>query len=57
MKKFFRTSTREGFGQFVSFVGICANLILSGAKFAIGFMSGAISIVADAFNNLSDAAT
>ena len=57
MKKFFRTSTREGFGQFVSFVGICANLILCGAKFAIGFMSGAISIVADAFNNLSDAAT
>lgn len=54
-KKFFKT--REGYGQFVSGVGICVNILLSGVKLAIGMMSGAVSIVADAFNNLSDAAT
>ena len=55
MKKFF--NTREGFGQFVSAVGICVNLLLSCVKLIVGLLSGAISIVADAFNNLSDAGT
>lgn len=54
-KKFFKT--REGFGQFVSGAGICVNLLLSGVKLFIGLMSGAISIIADALNNLSDVAT
>lgn len=57
MKKIFNLSTREGFGQFVSVVGICVNVLLSVVKMFIGLMSGAISIVADAVNNLSDAAT
>ena len=57
MKKIFNMSTREGFGQFVSFAGICVNILLSCVKLIIGLMSGAISIVADAFNNLSDAGT
>lgn len=57
MKKFFNLSTREGFGQFVSGVGICVNILLSVVKLTIGLMSGAISIIADAFNNMSDAAT
>ena len=57
MKKFFNLSTREGFGQFVSAVGICTNILLSCVKLFIGLVSGAISIVADAFNNLSDAGT
>ena len=56
-KKFFNTSTREGFGQFVSILGICVNLLLSCVKLIIGLMSGAISIIADAFNNLSDIGT
>ena len=55
--KFFNLSTRESFGQFVSLAGICVNILLSGVKLAIGLMSGAISIIADAFNNLSDCAT
>ncbi len=54
-KKFFKT--REGFGQFVSGAGICVNILLSGVKLIIGLMSGAISIIADAFNNLSDVGT
>ncbi len=57
MKKFFNLSTREGFGQFVSVAGIFVNLLLSVVKLIIGFMSGAISIIADGFNNLSDIGT
>ena len=57
MKKFFNLSTREGYGQFVSFAGICVNVLLSGVKLAVALISGSISILADAFNNLSDAAT
>ena len=56
-KKFFNLSTREGFGQFVSIAGICVNLLLSSVKLIIGLMSGAISIIADAFNNISDVGT
>ena len=55
--KIFNLSTREGYGQFVSFMGICVNVLLSGVKLLIGLWSGAISIIADAFNNLSDAGT
>ena len=54
-KKLFKT--REGFGQLVSVAGICVNLLLSGVKFFIGMISGSISIIADALNNLSDVAT
>ena len=50
-------NTREGFGQLISVAGICVNLLLSGVKFFIGMMSGSISIIADALNNLSDVAT
>jgi len=56
-KKLFNHKTREDFGQFVSLAGIFINLLLSVVKIAIGILSGAISIVADGFNNLSDMAT
>ncbi len=55
--KFFNMKTREGYGQFVSFAGICVNILLSGVKLAVALISGSISILADAFNNLSDACT
>ena len=55
--KIFNLSTREGYGQFVSFAGIGVNLLLSIVKLIVGLMSGAISIVADAFNNISDMGT
>ncbi len=57
MRKFFNLSTREGYGQFVSIAGICVNIFISAVKFAVALISGSISILADAFNNLSDAAT
>ena len=37
------------------FVGIVANLILAGFKAAVGLIAGAVSIVLDAVNNLTDA--
>ena len=49
------TATRRRLGSTASVVGIIANLILFGGKAAIGLLTGAISITADAFNNLSDA--
>ena len=55
--KIFNLNNRENFGQFVSIVGICANILLSGVKIAVGLWSGAVSIVGDALNNLSDAGT
>ena len=51
--KFFKT--REGYGIFVGLVGIFVNLILSAVKIFVGISGGAISIIADALNNLSDA--
>ena len=54
-KKFFKS--RESFGQFVSGAGICVNILLGVVKLIIGLISGAISIVADAFNNISDVGT
>ena len=46
---------RERCGARAGQVGIGVNLLLFAAKLAIGLISGAISIVADALNNLSDA--
>ena len=54
---FFNSSSRESYGQLVSAVGICTNIIISGIKLAVAIAVGSISILADAFNNLSDAAT
>lgn len=48
---------RTAYGMMAGIVGICCNLILFGAKIGDGFMTGSISIMADAFNNLSDAAS
>lgn len=48
---------REKYGVFASIVGIICNVILSSAKFLIGLIAGSVAIVADAFNNLSDAAS
>ena len=46
---------RQSYGILMSAVGIAVNLLLSAAKFAIGTLSGSISVTADAANNLSDA--
>ena len=50
-------AVRTAYGTMVSITGIIVNLILFAAKFLVGSLFGAISIVGDAVNNLSDAGT
>jgi len=50
-------AVRTAYGTMVSVTGIVLNLILFAAKFVVGSLFGAISIVGDAVNNLSDAGT
>lgn len=46
---------RQNYGIFAGIVGIICNVILFSFKFMAGIITGAVSISADAFNNLSDA--
>lgn len=46
---------RKQYGQLAGGVGIACNLLLFLFKMLAGAMTGAVSIIADAFNNLSDA--
>ncbi len=48
-------AVRRSYGTMASVVGIIVNLLLFAGKLTVGTLSGAISITADAFNNLSDA--
>ncbi len=48
-------SVRTAFGKAAGVVGVCANLLLFLLKLLAGVLSGSIAIIADAFNNLSDA--
>ncbi|MBR3862855.1 MAG: cation transporter [Clostridia bacterium] len=46
---------RRAWGTLAAILGIILNLLLFAAKFLIGMLTGALSIQADAVNNLSDA--
>ncbi|NLK75797.1 MAG: cation transporter [Clostridiales bacterium] len=48
---------RTAYGVLASIVGIISNVFLFGIKLAIGIIMNSVSIMADAFNNLSDAAS
>lgn len=48
---------RAAYGKLSGWVGIICNLLLCAGKFIVGFISGSVSISADAANNLSDAAS
>lgn len=50
-------SVREAYGVLGSVVGLILNALLFLGKFIAGSLSGSIAIIADAFNNLSDAAS
>ncbi|MBQ4274095.1 MAG: cation transporter [Clostridia bacterium] len=50
-------AVRTAYGTMVSITGIIVNILLFAAKFVVGTLFGAISIVGDAVNNLSDAGT
>ena len=47
--------TRSAYGVLLGCVGIVMNLLLFAAKFVAGWLAKAISLQADAFNNLGDA--
>lgn len=48
---------REKYGVFASIVGIITNCVLAAIKLLAGLLSGSISIIADALNNLTDSGT
>ena len=48
---------RENYGKLSGFVGIFANIFLFVFKIITGIISGSIAIIADALNNLTDAAS
>ncbi len=48
---------RMRYGMLAGVVGVVCNLLLFGVKLAIGLFGNSISVMADAFNNLSDAAS
>lgn len=47
-------SVREAYGKLSGITGIAVNLLLFFIKITAGVLAGSISIIADAFNNLSD---
>lgn len=50
-------SVRTAYGILGSVVGVICNVILFGIKMVVGVLINSISVMADAFNNLSDAAS
>ena len=48
---------RNSYGTLGGVVGIIVNFVLFLIKFSVGMLVGSIAISADAFNNLSDAAS
>ncbi len=50
-----KVSVRTAYGVLASVTGIFCNVLLFAVKWAVGFLVHSISVMADAFNNLSDA--
>lgn len=48
---------RSAYGKLAGLVGILCNLLLFGGKLLVGILSGAVSVTADAMNNLTDASS
>lgn len=51
------TAVRTAYGKLSGWVGIVCNILLCAGKFLVGFISGSVSITADAANNLADASS
>jgi cation diffusion facilitator family transporter len=51
------SKVREAYGYLGGTIGIIINAILFAIKLSVGLISGSIAVTADAFNNLSDAAS
>ena len=50
-------AVRGAVGKLSGTVGILCNLLLAAGKLTVGILAGAVSVMADALNNLSDAAS
>ncbi len=50
-------SVRAAYGRLAGLVGIFCNVLLFGGKLLAGLLSGSLSVMADAVNNLSDASS
>ena len=50
------SENRQKVGIITSAVGIFLNILLFAGKFIAGLLSKSVAVIADAFNNLSDAA-
>ncbi len=50
-----KISVRTAYGVLASIVGIFCNVFLFAVKFTVGVIAHSVSVMADAFNNLSDA--
>ena len=48
---------REKYGMLSSAVGVVCNILLFALKYMMGTISNSISVISDAFNNLSDCAS
>ncbi|SHO54044.1 cation diffusion facilitator family transporter [Anaerocolumna xylanovorans] len=51
------SKVRSSYGMLSGFIGVICNILLFAVKFIGGFLINSISVTADAFNNLSDAAS
>ena len=49
------SKVRLAYGRLAGIVGIVCNLLLCGFKLLAGILAGSLAMIADAFNNLSDA--
>ena len=48
---------RNAYGNLAGAVGIIVNVLLFSIKLSVGLIAGSVAVMADAFNNLSDAAS
>ncbi|MBM6837597.1 cation transporter [Clostridium saudiense] len=48
---------RNAYGNLAGAVGIVVNILLFAIKLSVGLLAGSVAVMADAFNNLSDAAS
>lgn len=53
----YSSDIRRKFGVLSGIVGILFNILLFAGKLTVALLSGSVAIIADAFNNLSDAAS
>lgn len=54
-KNYVDPTTRRAYGVLCSVTGVILNVILFAVKLVVGILTGSISILADSYNNLSDA--